>query len=406
MTIFANAGPAIIFGSDPLNTSESNPDQAPSLIFGGIGILDPRAAYGYHPGQAPGSVTAGWGASSQILTLQAIPQTASNSIIAADGHTTSGQALVLASTSVDGLSVGNTIFRADTGAQVTGLLQIDPAVMTSTCSLVSGSNVLTVTAIGAAGGHSYNRISYGMTLTDASTAGNIPTGATIIGYGTGNGGKGTYYMSAAATATAASDTVTGRISACPLAVLAGADGVGNPLTVRLWNPQAMLSRCVIITASSASAATTTFTVRGYDVFCYPMQENIVVTPASALTTTGKKAFKYIASITPNATDGTYNFRVGTVDTIGFPIRSDQFVGGLGVDATIIVNTAIITSGTGYTAADPVTATATTGDVRGTYALQSSSNGTLPVLIMQTPPLAGLSNDNSVGLYGQTQYADF
>ena len=69
------------------------------------------------------------------------------------------------------------------------------------------------------------------------------------------------------------------------------------------------------------------------------------------------------------------------------------------------NNATIAASTGYLAAVLTTPTATTGDVRGTYALQSAaSNGTLRVMATQTP-IAGNLN-NAVGLFGQPHYANF
>ena len=405
MTISASSGPLVVFGSDSNYTAETNPEQATSLFYAGVGVLDPRPYYGYHPGQDFGAITAGWGASTGIVSLAGIPKNATSNLIAAVQHTVSGTAMTLASATAEGVSVGNTIYRADTGAAVTGLLQLDPAVAAATVNLTAGSNVLNATALTAPGTHCYNRLNIGMTLTDATTAGNLTTGTTIIGYGTGGGDGGTYYMSAPAVATATGDSVTAIQTAFPLAVPVGQTFGGQAGTIRLFNPAALISRCIIITASSASAATTTFAVRGFDVYGYPMTENILVTPASALTTTGKKAFKYILSVTPNATDATYNFSVGTVDTIGFPIRTDQFSGGYGPDVVITANTAIITSATGYTAAVLTTPTATTGDVRGTYALQTASDGTKIYVFTHSPSIANLGN-GAVGLYGQTQYADF
>ena len=404
MTITAEAGPLVVFGSDPNQASESNPEEATSLFFAGTGLLDPRPYYGYSPGQNFGAVTAGWTTNNAIVGVAGIPYTATVNLIAAAGHTTAGTALTLASASADGVSVGNTIVRADTGASVTGLLQLDPAVMSGTANITAGSNVITFTAIGAAGGHCYNRIILGMKLADSTHSTYIPSGTTIIGFGTGAGGVGTYYMSANATTTSTGDTVTGSMASFPLAQPVGQTWGGQSGTIRLFSPQCLISRAVSITSTTSQVSGATFTIRGYDVFAYPMTEVITMSGASATTTNGKKAFKFIASVTPNTTDGTGNYSVGTLDILGFPLRSDQFVGGLGVDVSITVNTAIITSGTGYTAAVATTPTATTGDVRGTYALQTASDGTKPSQFLHFPTTGMLSS--ATGLYGQTQYADF
>ena len=398
MTITADAGPYISFGQAP--TNDANPEMSSSLFWGGVGILDPRAFYTYEPGQALGNLTAGWLGVNRILTLDAIPITKSATIIAAAANTVAGTAMTLASATADGVLVGASIVRADTGVAVTGLLKLDPAVASVTANVTSGSNVLTVTAVGAGGTHGYNKLCIGQTLTDATTAANIPTGTTITAYGTGCGLTGTYIMSANATATATGDTVTAIAKGFPSTVPMGSVG-----TIQLFNPLDLVARTLIITANSASAATNTFTVTGYDVYGYPITESIVVTPGSALTTSGIKAFKYIASVSPSATDATYTYSVGTTDVIGLPLRSDAFALPSDDDLTLIYNGAAITSATGYLAAVLTTPTATTGDTRGTYALQSASDGTKRLVVLQSPPIANINN-GGVGLYGNVPYANF
>ena len=66
--------------------------------------------------------------------------------------------------------------------------------------------------------------------------------------------------------------------------------------------------------------------------------------------------------------------------------------------------AAITSSTGYTAAVKTTATSATGDVRGTYAVQTPANGTL-ILGAKFDPF-NVNLQSAVGLFGVSQYADF
>ena len=187
--------------------------------------------------------------------MDGIPITKSATIIAAAGNITNGTPLVLASSTVDGLLVGASITRADTGVAVTGLLKLDPAVSSFTAALTSGSNVMTVSSPTAGGTHGYTSLCIGQTLTNSTTAANIPTGTTIVGYGTGGGGAGTSIMSLAATATAWSDAVTGISKNFPSTV---------PFGFRR-DDQAQcggqVSGTLIITASNSAAQTTTFTVR-------------------------------------------------------------------------------------------------------------------------------------------------
>lgn len=168
----------------------------------------------------------------------------------------------------------------------------------------------------------------------------------------------------------------------------------------LFNPQEGLARAISITGVAGGAGGT-FIVRSLDVFGFAMSENIVVA-AGANTVSGKKAHKYILSVTPQFTDA-HNYSVGTLDIYGFNLRSDKWE-----YANVFVNGAFITVSTGWTAAVATNpATATTGDVRGTYALQTPANGTTNRLAMfVTVPLAAdilATPQNPVPLYGVTQF---
>ena len=158
----------------------------------------------------------------------------------------------------------------------------------------------------------------------------------------------------------------------------------------------------VTTSVATVGANITFTVSGYDIYGYPMTNAITVTSGSTSGTTvnGTKAFKYITSVTPSVTDTTTSYSVGTTDIFGLPLRSDYFG-----DALIVYPgtgaTNVVTSVTGYTAAVTTTATSTTGDVRGTYALQTaSSTGTNRLIVRQSPALYNIGS--ATGLFGVTQ----
>jgi hypothetical protein len=126
----------------------------------------------------------------------------------------------------------------------------------------------------------------------------------------------------------------------------------------------------------------------------PMSE-VIAAPASATTVNGKKAFKYIASVTPAFTDA-HNYSIDTTDIIGLPLRSDFFG-----DTAINYNATGITASTGYVAAVTTSpATTTTGDVRGTYALQSAADGSKRLMIRQFVLAANMGSIS--GLFGVTQ----
>lgn len=192
----------------------------------------------------------------------------------------------------------------------------------------------------------------------------------------------------------ASATVTGLL-AIDSAMAWNAIGVINSI----YDPTKAIARNVRVTAVNAGATGGTVTVVGYDLYGVRMTETITQA-AAATTASGKKAFKYILSVTPNYTD-TQTISIGTGDLFGFGMRSDQF-GYM----NIIWNNGFISANTGYLAAvttDP--ATAITGDVRGTYGVQSASDGTKRLTVYYSiPPGVGTAATNSsqTGLFGILQ----
>ena len=400
MSVTANAGPYVSFG----DAAGNNPHIGPSLFYAGTGIPDPRTYLGFQVGRS--KIRGAWNATSRITTLNAIPMTKSATIIAAANNVTSGTAMTLASANADGIAVGVQITRSDTGVlSPATLLKLDPLVASVTANIPLGSNIMTVTAVNSAGGHCYNQLCAGMVLKDATNSTYLPTGTTIIGWspnggGTGGGLLGTYTLSAAATTAISGDTITGLYTGNPLTI-----GYGPDASINFYNPGDMSSRTLLYTCNNSSGVGGTFTTNGFDVYEYPITETVTIAPGSALTIAGTKAFKFIQSITPGFTDGTYTYSVGTNDVIGLPMRSDAYQVGAEYDVSLMWNNATIAASTGYLAAVLTTPTATTGDVRGTYALQSAaSNGTLRVMATQTP-IAGNLN-NAVGLFGQPHYANF
>lgn len=166
-------------------------------------------------------------------------------------------------------------------------------------------------------------------------------------------------------------------------------------SLKLWDPTKAIARNVRIT-SVGNDSGATFTVAGYDLYGYAMTETI--TGANAGIASGAKAFKYIASVTPAGTLSGSNASVGTGDVFGLPIRADTFG-----RCRVFWNSAAITASTGFTAAvttDP--ATATTGDVRGTYGVQSASDGTKRLEVYVSPSVANAVVTGFTGMFGITQ----
>ncbi|MDE2102983.1 MAG: hypothetical protein KGL39_37410 [Patescibacteria group bacterium] len=163
--------------------------------------------------------------------------------------------------------------------------------------------------------------------------------------------------------------------------------------IQAYDPTTSVSRNVRIT-SVGNDSTATFKVTGYDIYGTLMTETI--TGANASIASGKKAFKYILNIVAAGTLSGSNVSVGTGDVYGFPMRADFFT-----YQDIYWNNALITASTGFVAAVTTNpATSTTGDVRGTYAVQSASDGTKKLTIFQSLSPANIGTNT--GVTGVTQ----
>lgn len=412
MSISAFAGPLVSFGESPYGTTDNNPEIGPSLFFGGAGILDPRIPFSYTPGQDFGAVNAGFLGIQDVVSLNIVPYTLAAAAIAAAANTTASTAMTLVSSSsaTTGIAVAQSIVRSDTGAAVTGLLGIDS--FTQVTGYISNGTSGTAGNILIVSVASAGQLTVGMVISGTGIAANtIITGygptVTATDGGSGDGYTGSYTVSGApvAAGTSASQlTIQASLGNSTLnAIAAERTPFGSAGTIQLWNPMALTARAVSITTSVATVGTTNvFTVAGYDIYGYPMSEAISVpsTTVSGTTTSGKKAFKFITSVTPSVTDATTSYSVGTTNIIGLPLRSDFF----GANTFVYPGTGatnLVTSVTGYTAAVTTTATTTTGDVRGTYALQTAaSTGTNRLIVRQSPALYNISS--ATGLFGVTQ----
>ena len=302
MALTEFSGPLLVSGGTAGTTN--NPDLAPSLLWGGVGMVDFRKTYQIGASGNPNGATVVYGfpPGENGLFLDATPSAIATNNIAANQHTTNGTALTLVSTSGAGITV-------------------------------------TTTA-----------------TTIAQTGNVVASGALAI------------------------DGLPGVIT------------FGQNKTFAVADPSKAIARAISITAA-ASATGGAFTVVGADVYGTPQTETITAVANS--TVNGKKGFKFVISVTPAFTDGTYNYSVGTTDIYEFPVRVDKF----GYTA-ITWNNANISANTGFVAADTTSpATATTGSVRGTYATQSASDGTKQIQIFIAIPPQNMSS--VAGFFGVT-----
>lgn len=152
----------------------------------------------------------------------------------------------------------------------------------------------------------------------------------------------------------------------------------------LFDPRQGCARALSYVSSSVSDTTVTITVSGWDVYGVPMTETATLNGTTAVA--GLKAFKSIKSVTTGVASLVGNVSVGTGATganangrVGLALRSDSwsYIQAYVADAGLTANT-------GFTKADLSVASATTGDVRGTYGLQVAANGTTRVAIYVNP----------------------
>jgi len=371
MSITAVTGPLVAFGQATFD--DYNPEAGPSLFFGGVGILEQRDVAAYNPGQNFGAQVSGWYGTTGILTTSFVPsQLQTNNIVAA-AQAVSGTPLTLVTSTAAGITVGASVINRATGSNVTGLLLIDSLTASSASSTITG-NIFTT------GGSVTGTFTTGSVLTGTG----VTAGTVIIAPITGiAGGVGTYLINNSQTVT--STTISGNT---------GTLGVprvpfGSAGTIQLYNPLTSIARNVRITTQSGDAAV--YTVAGFDQYGFPQTE--AITGNGASTVSGKKAFKYIQSITPVGTVGSTT-AVGTGDVYGFGLLSSNFQ-----DVSISWNATAITASTGYSAGVATTASSTTGDVRGTYAVQSASDGTKQLVIRQSPLVTNVGT--VAGLFGVT-----
>lgn len=205
------------------------------------------------------------------------------------------------------------------------------------------------------------------------------------------------------TVLAAATTVWASGTVIPVGALAidGAPGLvsfgtnseaGNYTFISMYDPTKSVARNIRIT-SGGNDSGITFTVNGYDLYGYPQSETI--TGANAGIAAGKKAFKFVTSVVQSAAVAS-TMSVGTGDVFGFPMLT-SFWG----DQSVVWNNGNIAANTGYLAADVTSpATATTGDVRGTYAVQSASDGTKRLMMYVNTSVNNIAL-GSVGLFGVT-----
>jgi len=175
---------------------------------------------------------------------------------------------------------------------------------------------------------------------------------------------------------------------------------GAGITAVVINGQTRLQMDVprgVSLTSAANESAVNFTVSGFDIYGQPMTETLAGPNANTVST--KKAFWQVVSVSASAAVAN-NTSVGTSDVLGLPaIVSDR-----GYVDRVGWNNALANDAGTLTVADATSpATASTGDVRGTYLPSSASNGTKRlVLEILLPSTAVGPAATRVGALGVTQ----
>ena len=150
-------------------------------------------------------------------------------------------------------------------------------------------------------------------------------------------------------------------------------------------------RAVTVT-STGNDSPVNITITGTD--AYGQTLVWTTTGPNAAATTSPKAFKTVTQVSVDTAVVSTLIAIGTGDRFGFPLkvakRSDVLVWWDGT---------LTTTSSGFTAADS-TGSAKSGDVRGTYSVQSAADATkvLDMIVFSADP------DTTDGLFGTVQYS--
>jgi hypothetical protein len=190
---------------------------------------------------------------------------------------------------------------------------------------------------------------------------------------------------------------------------------GSDGTIVAWNPGAGTGRNIqIITSSSGDGGT--FSISGRDMYGFKITENIAVsqgtTNSSGYTIKTQKAFKYVSSIKNASAPTSTSVSIGFGDTYGFPLYTpytgqNAQVQLLPTSFSSIAVILLTSVNTILAAGTSITQSATTADVRGTYASSIASNGTLRLQMYCTPTAsaaAAITSTNIAPFFGATQFS--
>lgn len=243
----------------------------------------------------------------------------------------------------------------------------------------------------------------------------VPTTANTSAFqatATGSSGVTTFTLAAASSAGGTYSTTiiapeTGKASGTLIAIDSTAASLLFGVGVAIWNPAAGTGRNIVIKPSSNLDAGS-YSIAGRDMYGYKMTETIA---GGSTNLAGKKAFKYISSITNTTTPTSTGVSIGFGDVFGLPMYVPYTGQSLTLNwnSSALIATSVPASTTNVILGAPSTATmtSTTADVRGTFTSTTATNGVarVQISVTLTAQLAATVNSASVtGLFGATQFS--
>src|SRR5258705_6933726 len=186
---------------------------------------------------------------------------------------------------------------------------------------------------------------------------------------------------------------------------AAALSFGSAGTLAVWNPAAGAGRNITIKPSS-NLDGGSYSIAGRDIYGYKVTETIA---GGSTNLAGKKAFKYVSSVTNTTTPTSTGILVGFGDIYGFPLAVPYLGSNTLVNFSSVATVSVVAaiSSACVLASTVATQTSTTPDVRGTFASTGASNGTVRLQMVVSPTavaIASINSTNVSGLFGGTQFS--
>lgn len=142
-----------------------------------------------------------------------------------------------------------------------------------------------------------------------------------------------------------------------------------------------VARAVTVT-SGGNDTGIAFLIKGHDIYGQPMSQSLTGASGAAATTT--KAFADVVSAVPSGSVSS-TVTVGTSDVFGLPVALTEGTYAVTAKWGSAVTSLLSDTGTLVLAVQTSPATTTTGDVRGTYAPSTASNGISRLVFTQILP---------------------